>query len=336
MISGSIVSAGFRQNTIFDLNSGINRDNCLYPWWLLRETFHKRGADLNTEDLCPGRTTAFELHVDALNRGAASQPCFLLMMETPLTWPDNARRDLLSRYQRVFTWDDDLVKELGASKVCYPLYSAVGGSMGWAGRDTLCCMIAGNKSANVADARELYSERVRTIRWFESNAPRDFNLYGIGWISPAPGVGRKGRAMARAAGYFLRAVGRTAFPSYRGPVRHKHEVFGRHRFSICYENAQGFAGYITEKLFDSFAAGCVPVYWGAPNVTDSIPLDCFIDRRQFGSHEELYAYLQAMTEPRYIEYQEHIRAFMQGPAIRPFLASTFADTIVDGILVDLG
>ena len=40
-------------------------------------------------------------------------------------------------------------------------------------------------------------------------------------------------------------------------------------------------GYITEKIFDSFAAWCVPVYWGASNVTDYIPEGCFIDRRKF-------------------------------------------------------
>ena len=29
--------------------------------------------------------------------------------------------------------------------------------------------------------------------------------------------------------------------------------------------------YVTEKLYDAFAGGCVPVYYGAPNILDSLP-----------------------------------------------------------------
>ena len=48
-------------------------------------------------------------------------------------------------------------------------------------------------------------------------------------------------------------------------------------FAICYENARDIPGYITEKIFDCFFAGCVPIYWGgAPNVTDHIPANTFI------------------------------------------------------------
>lgn len=335
MIRGSIVSAGFRDNAIFDLEGSINRDNCLYPWWLLRETFAGCGVDLSTEDMPRGEPLAFELHVDALDRQGGAGSCFLLMMETPLTWPANARRDLLARYRHVFAWDDEIVREIGASKIRYPLYSQPGGGSGWEGRPSLCCMIAGNKSANVRDGRELYSERVRTIRWFETHAPADFDLYGVGWNAPAPGPGRARRAMAKAAGYVMRLTGVTSFPSYRGPVRHKQEVLAAHRFSICYENAQGFRGYVTEKIFDSFAAGCVPVYWGAPNVTDDIPAGCFIDRREFASLGELHAFLRGMTEREFVAYQDRIREFMAGSAIVPFLARTFADAIVDGILSKL-
>lgn len=43
-----------------------------------------------------------------------------------------------------------------------------------------------------------------------------------------------------------------------------------YKFNICPENTTS-NGYVTEKLFESFAAGCIPIYWGAlenpePNV----------------------------------------------------------------------
>lgn len=42
---------------------------------------------------------------------------------------------------------------------------------------------------------------------------------------------------------------------------------------------RGEKGYITEKIFDCFFPGVIPIYWGAENVTDYIPQDTFIDRR---------------------------------------------------------
>lgn len=29
--------------------------------------------------------------------------------------------------------------------------------------------------------------------------------------------------------------------------------------------------YVSEKVYDALIAGCVPIYWGAPNIQDFIP-----------------------------------------------------------------
>ena len=50
-------------------------------------------------------------------------------------------------------------------------------------------------------------------------------------------------------------------------IRNKLEFQQQHKFSICFEN-ESHPGYITEKLIQGFAAGTIPIYWGAPNVTD--------------------------------------------------------------------
>lgn len=36
------------------------------------------------------------------------------------------------------------------------------------------------------------------------------------------------------------------------------------KFNICPENSNA-SGYVTEKLFEAFMAGCIPVYWGSDN-----------------------------------------------------------------------
>lgn len=50
-------------------------------------------------------------------------------------------------------------------------------------------------------------------------------------------------------------------------VSDKYEFQKKHKFSICFENSSQ-PGYITEKLIQGFAAGTIPIYWGAGNVTD--------------------------------------------------------------------
>lgn len=46
-------------------------------------------------------------------------------------------------------------------------------------------------------------------------------------------------------------------------------VFSQYKFIICFENSKN-DGYITEKLFNVFLAGSIPVYDGAPNLDDFI------------------------------------------------------------------
>jgi hypothetical protein len=109
----------------------------------------------------------------------------------------------------------------------------------------------------------------------------------------------------------------------------------QYRFSICYENVRDLPGYVTEKIWDSFFAGCVPIYWGASNITSYIPEDCFIDRRKFTSHDELYRFMVSMSESEYITYQERIEAFLVSEKARPFSAEAFSEIIVNTILKDL-
>jgi len=57
---------------------------------------------------------------------------------------------------------------------------------------------------------------------------------------------------------------------FRGPCDRKRETVRRYRFGIAYENT-AWPGYVTEKIIDCFVAGVVPVYLGAPDVSDYVP-----------------------------------------------------------------
>ena len=156
-------------------------------------------------------------------------------------------------------------------------------------KDIFSVMISGNKSG-----QELYEERKKVIDFYgKSNL---FRLYGRGWET----------------GY--------------GEIENKSEILKRARFSWCYENSRQ-KNYITEKIFDCFTSGCVPIYYGAPNISDFVPNNCFIDRSKFKSTDEVHEFL--MSLPDTDEYLSNIKDFL--PTAGIFSHEHCAETIVNFI-----
>ena len=119
----------------------------------------------------------------------------------------------------------------------------------------LLCLIQSNKRSS--HRHELYSERVRIVRWFEKHHLNEFSFtvtIGINrrrqWHH---GFGERFSIMDLGRGFLLKP-----FSSYKGLVESKHEVYQKFKFSLCFENVADISGYITEKIFDSMLAGSVP------------------------------------------------------------------------------
>lgn len=86
--------------------------------------------------------------------------------------------------------------------------------------------------------------------------------------------------------------------------RSKLETIARYKFTLAFENSIAH-DYVTEKFFDPFIAGSVPVYLGAPNVDEFAPGDhAFIDVSDFRGPAQLAEYLRelAADDARYDEY----------------------------------
>jgi hypothetical protein len=141
-------------------------------------------------------------------------------------------------------------------------------------------------------------------------------LYGIGWNQP---VGRLQKFLP----FFT-----PRYSSYRGIIKNKWDVLPYYRFSICYENTKGDPGYITEKIFDSMRCGCVPIYWGASNITDYVYKEAFIDRRHFPSNQDVEDYITGISETEYNHFQKAIKEYLNSSSFAKFLPQAFADTII--------
>jgi hypothetical protein len=334
MKQAALCGSGLIDNIIFNRHSPANRDDCFAPYALMKEVFASKGIEINTVDKTDLKIQ-FELHQDAQPSNGSAH-AYLMLFETPQVFPENGITSNYRRYRKIFTWNDTLVDGDKFVKLNFPNPISVHAADGFLQRDRFCCLISSNRTLATKDERNLYPERVRAIRWFERNAPQDFDLYGVDWDIPAARGGLFGKLERRFWRALSRVVKLQPFPSYCGRIPSKLGVLTRTRFAICYENVRDLPGYITEKIFDCFFSGCIPVYWGASNITDYIPADCFIDRRKFRDTADVYMALKNISELEFRGYQQRIAAFLQSDAAYPFSSEFFAETIVSTIVRDIG
>lgn len=332
-----VVCKGIRNNEIF--NEVSNRDGLKDKWIALRASFAEASLDLVTMDVASASCIEplFELHINVQRAFARRQcPSYVLLYEAPQLHPLNADSKRLATFRKIFTWDESRVSGDRWCKLLLGHRIEVPQADGFSARPLFCTMIAANKALPASCDLDLYRERVALIRWFEKNAPREVCLYGADWDLPVCQPGIAGKVFHHFCKRLLpRSLLDQGISSWRGCLPNKAEVLRASRFTIAYENVRDLPGYITEKILDAFSAGCVPIYWGASDVTRYIPSDCFIDRRFFRNNEDLFLHLKNMKEQQYRYHQDAIVNFMQGAGTQTFGVQTFARSIVATITDDL-
>lgn len=299
-----IVDKIYQKNKIFDeYDLVINRDDCQKQFIELKKRLVVFGIFLDTVDINPVENCDLGLFVNMPERDneyfkqivSLNKPAYVIVNELTLIHPQNASKEMGDFFKKIFTYQEEKIDNQRIFKINYsfdfsqklnnfkllPFYDK-----------KLCTLIAGYKKLD--HPLELYSERIKTIRWFERHLSSDFDLYGQGWNNYG----------------FLKNLVARKFSSYRGSVREKQEVLSNYKFSICYENAKNIPGWITEKIFDSFFAGSVPVYWGWQGVSEYIPSNCFIDREDFKNNGELGNFLTSLSSNDYQIYTDNIFNFL--------------------------
>lgn len=335
MILGNIIAEGHSNNSMFGLEDSVHRYNPTHMPRLLRQAFLEKGIEINTPDINKGRITAFNLYFEGHQVVDSTGPNYLVALENPNINRLNENREYCSRFNRVFAWDKRLFDLPNVVRILIPHPLACDSFAGFQERDIFSCLINANKAFREQMPTDLYLERLQTIRWYEKNAADKFELYGMGWGKPSPSFDIRSKLKRRIDRLRTQLFGYRPFPSYRGEVRDKGEILRRSRFSYCYENSRDLSNYITEKIFDSLVHGCVPVYWGADNVLEYIPADCFIDRRNFKDTAEVHRFLLSVTHEQYTAYQSQIMRFLSGDVAKEFRSERFVSTVVNHVVQDL-
>jgi alpha-1,3-fucosyltransferase 10 len=61
-------------------------------------------------------------------------------------------------------------------------------------------------------------------------------------------------------------------------IKLKQSIISDYPFFLAFENSNCY-DYVTEKPYDAFLGGAIPIYMGAPNVDEYLPANSFIDAR---------------------------------------------------------
>ncbi|MFT7155564.1 MAG: hypothetical protein ACI8Q1_000566 [Parvicella sp.] len=319
-----VIPAPYNNGRVFERgNTDLNRDDCLKFYFDLQDIFKGKNIDLNTHDInLPGACDFIIYNEMPKNLPGSSDvgKSILLLFECAVIKPENWVLSKHNHFSKIFTWDDRFVDGEKYFKMNFAHSNSISEFLSFKEKTKFCTLIASNKV--ITHELELYSRRLEAIRWFENNHPDQLEFYGFGWDLLTFDESKLTRRLNRVS--FLKGLRRllkSEHPSYKGIVAQKAHVLRQYKFSICYENAQEIPGYITEKIFDSMCAGCIPIYWGAPNISDYIPDRCFINRLDFNTYEDLYQYLNEMSQEEYDSRLESIKSFLKSAgniAFTPF------------------
>jgi len=290
----------FMKNKVFEIDNGHN------IFFRIKKSLFEKGVEINTIDYSFGKNDG-ELYYycdvpypweavlwkDLLSHVDRN---VLLNFESPLVNPFSQLGFVSRFFRKIYTWNDDLVDGKKYFKFLVPQVESkkIRPVVPFSKRKFAVIVISNRNSPFPFRILSRYKDngykrRIELVRYFEKNKPDLMDFFGRGW---------KG---VRESGYKV----------YKGEIEgnNKLQYLSKYKFCFCFENTSA-PGYVTEKIFDSFKAGCVPVYLGAPNVEEYISSECFIEYRDFAGNVDLVEYLESVSEDRYQKYLDRGEDFL--------------------------
>jgi len=248
-----------------------------------------------------------ELHLN-VQGPLTKAPKFCYLLEEPEIRPQNLAYKLFD-YKRIYgfkRFSDDNKNYIWTP---YPHKYHSGPLDGKSNRDILFTMIASNRNVFFNSKKSLYTERQKIIKFFCDNYPKEMKLFGADWNLSfnKPGlISRINREIRKRLNIDKQHLN----ICWEGLVESKHPILQRTRFNFCLENMLEIPGYVSEKIYDSFANGAIPIYIpSSDNHQDLIPKDLYIDPRDFDSFLSLRDFCLSIDDKEYLDRQKSMNEF---------------------------
>jgi hypothetical protein len=337
------VNKPYRNNILFTKGGDLDF------YYQVKIKLEQNNFKVGTQDLIDEKKSNYVISLDyrkdyKKNHGKN----ILIALESIAAITETFKPSYLNKFDYVFTWNEDFHDNMKIFPLNYSYVLKFKKFIDFKDKQKLICNFSSNKLSNHKD--ELYSERIKAIEYFNLNHPQEFDLFGYGWKKSFKYPNYYSLFQKMNQTKFLRGIKKlieysrvfdsmiyTKYTVYKGlvpfePVDSKINILQNYKFSICYENVLNVNGYITEKIFDCFKAGVVPIYLGPDNIKDIIPSNTFIDKREFESYQELYNFIINMSPRKYKEYITNIENYLSSSDINKYKSENTADSFVKKIL----
>lgn len=331
------IGSVYLNNMLFSEEPPLNRDDCLRPLIRMREALQSRGMRVNTVDCFLRGEFASDRNIfvsmgglDYWERLKGSRDISLeafFLSDCPLVY-EKAYLELKTfapHFRRIYSYSTGpglekyLPPGLSLEKIYWSLpYDDVDDRY-WrnAGRKFITAIIANKEPPVPGQGQELYSERIRAVSYFARHGGID--LYGMGWDKP-----RFPKKKFRLKWFFDIPFRK----AYRGVAASKYATLSGYTFAVCYENMI-LEGWVTEKVFDCLHAGTIPIYLGAPDISDHLPAEAFIDFRKFSSYDDLHRYLHSLSGKEIRSCREAGKDFFRSEGYRRFSSQRYSELFLD-------
>ena len=221
---------------------------------------------------------------------------YLILLEHPYIRPQNFFI-FPKRYKKIFGYDLKFENYENFVYLKYPHF--------WSNtkknikRDIRYSMICSNRNILTGNPKfSLYNKRQEIIDFCEQSPSIDFNLYGTGWDNIFCKAGLVNKFLHTLDKLGLISLKRkNKLINYKGIIKNKFKLLQNSKFNFCFENISNFRGYVSEKIWDSIAAGSIPIYWPSWDIPNEyLPKNYYIDASKFKNFEKLFEYLESITD----------------------------------------
>lgn len=311
----------------------------------VKKIFHTYGIEISTQDIINPNEADIIIYNDYRKKYKLhNKTHILLALESIAIKPNNFNKKN-EIFDFIFTWKTSLVDNKRVFQIHYSYDLSYSKYYPFQDKTKFMCNITANKLSN--HKKELYSERIKFFEFF-NNYPSFFDLYGYGWDRPYkyPNTYKifkflnQNKISRLISKFIIRATIFFKFDGlifkkysfYKGTIEDKLEVLKQYKFSLCFENVADEDIYITEKIFDCFKVGTIPIYLGPRNIKQIIPSNTFIDYRDFDNIRELFEHLKSINKIEFELIQHNIKRYLDSDAINLFNSSENAKFFVEKVV----
>jgi hypothetical protein len=323
-------------------------------WYPILQKLESRGHKL-TSEFDADFLLAINHDPHALSKFGSKypdRPKFLLRTEPPSVFPKQYSANISKLYDVIITpggsrdlqdesfylWpyyylkspffiDENLadIKEIVNERYSDHLYEM----NSWKKRTIFCSFIASNKISPTDEG--FYGLREEIV---SANKLGLISIFGYGWNASVIERISQRIAMLRfsllnlqsvALGIFFKGL----FKRYKtnGEIENKHSIMLQSKYSLVIENSPHF---LTEKIFDSFINGSIPIYLGPDLSEFGIPSNCYIQAPP--DCKKILELIANLEQGGSQELLLGIQDFLKSKEFEEFLGDSVYDQVVDQML----